>query len=188
MSSVYCPDLTVGRTKIVFGPQICKIWHLQRKIKQAEGPPFKMPLDLLSFRCWIIFGFRVISDCKCPSLSTSALPSWRQSLLPSSNKYAFRLQAIKGSRWHSKLSWHFDICELLWWLRRPTSLTFLTFAAGVANKVPTHCSFTTSPQFSHCVVRHCARAGCEPDFNFLTRPTQAAEVNYPLPPIEGCSH
>ena len=144
-----------------------------------------MPLDLLSFRCWIIFGFRVISDCKCPSLSTSALPSWRQSCFHQATN-TLSDKAIKGSRWHSKLSWHFDICEVWWVQRRPTPVTFLTFAAWAANKVPPRHCFTTSPQFSHC-VRHCAR-WMWTRFQFPNSTHPGSEVNYPVAPIEGCSH
>ena len=83
--------------------------------------------------------------------------------------------AIKGARWHLTFSWHSDISEV-WWLR-PTSLTFLTFAAGAATKLKAPCGSTKLLQLplNFLIVCGIVRRMCEPDFNFLTHPTQAAQ-------------
>ena len=83
--------------------------------------------------------------------------------------------AIKGARWHPTFSWHSDISEV-WWLS-PTSLTFLTFAAGAATKLKAPCGSTKLLQLplNFLIVCGIVRRMCEPDFNFLTHPTQAAQ-------------
>ena len=61
------------------------------------------PLYLLSLRCWIKFGFEVISACKCPSLSTAAHPNWRQkatNAFESGNKRCAMASNILVTFWH----------------------------------------------------------------------------------------